>query len=317
MPASALRLVADIGGTNARFALADSTGSLHELRTLGTRQHETLLDAARSYLAQSSARPRSACFAVAGPVHDDHVAMTNHTWSFSVSGTRQGLGLEELRVINDFEAIAIALPALAPGELRQIGGGSPVGGRPKVVLGPGTGLGVAQLIDTGTGFEPIATEGGHASIGPSDAAELRILAALLHSGEDVRRETLLSGPGLERIYRILCAQGGADSGGLHAAQIQAHAVAGSNAICVAALEQFCAFLGTAAGDQALCCGAEGGVYLAGGILPRFGAFLESSRFRQRFEDKGPRHDYMRCIPVFLVVAPNPGLLGAARATLQK
>ena len=316
MPASVPRLVADIGGTNARFALADSDGALHDMRSLGTHQHATLLDAARSYLAQCTGKPRHACFAVAGPVHGDRVSLTNHPWSFSVSDTRAALGLDDLRVINDFEAIAIALPSLAPAGLRQLGGGSPVAGRPKAVLGPGTGLGVAQLIETRAGFEPIATEGGHASIGPSDATELRLLGALLRSGEGVYREALLSGPGLERIYRIICEESGADNPGLRAAEIQARAVDGSNALCTAALEQFCAFLGTAAGDQALCCGAEGGVYLAGGILPRFGAFLESSRFRQRFEDKGPRRDYVRRIPVYLIVAANPGLIGAARATLQ-
>ncbi len=316
MPVPPHRLVADIGGTNTRFALGGADGQLRAPLALATRRFDSLADAARSYLASTGARPREACFAVAGPVSGDSVRLTNHRWAFSIAALRDALGLERLRVINDFEAIALALPALGAEELLQVGGGEPLHGRPMAVLGPGTGLGVAQLIATRGGFQPVSTEGGHASIGPCDEAELKIFATLMRNGQLLCREALLSGPGLERIYWALCLDGGGDYHGYSAAEIQAHAVAGSDATCRAALEHFCAFLGTAAGDQALCCGAQGGVFIAGGIVPRFTEFLRRSRFRARFEDKGPMRDYVRAIPVYVITRENPGMLGAARADLD-
>ncbi len=316
MPPVPQRLVADIGGTNTRFALAGADGRLHAPLTLATRRFDSLADAAQSYLESSGARPREGCIAVAGPVSGDAVRLTNHRWEFSIAALREGLGLERLRVINDFEAIALALPALAADELLQIGGGTAVRGSPMAVLGPGTGLGVAQLIATRGGFQPVSTEGGHASIGPCDEAELQLFATLMRNGQHLCREALLSGPGIERIYWALCLHAGSAYHGYTAAEIQAHAVAGSDATCRAALEHFCAFLGTAAGDQALCCGAQGGVFIAGGIVPRFTEFLRHSRFRARFEAKGPMRDYVSAIPVYVITRENPGMLGAARADLD-
>jgi len=310
------RLVADIGGTNTRFALAGADGRLHAPLTLATRRFASLADAARAYLEATGARPREACIAVAGPVSGDAVRLTNHRWEFSIAALREELALAQLRVINDFEAIALALPALAADELLQIGGGAPVRGRPMAVLGPGTGLGVAQLIATRGSFQPVSTEGGHASIGPCDEAELQLFATLMRNGQHLCREALLSGPGIERIYWALCLHAGSAYHGYTAAEIQAHAVAGSDATCRAALEHFCAFLGTAAGDQALCCGAQGGVFIAGGIVPRFTEFLRHSRFRARFEAKGPMRDYVSAIPVYVITRENPGMLGAARADLD-
>ena len=310
------RLVADIGGTNTRFALAGADGRLHAPLTLATRRFASVTDAARAYLEATGARPREACIAVAGPVSGDAVRLTNHRWEFSIAALREELALAQLRVINDFEAIALALPALAADELLQIGGGAPVRGRPMAVLGPGTGLGVAQLIATRGSFQPVSTEGGHASIGPCDEAELQLFATLMRNGQHLCREALLSGPGIERIYWALCLNGGGEYHGYSAAEIQAHAVAGSDATCRAALEHFCAFLGTAAGDQALCCGAQGGVFIAGGIVPRFTEFLRYSRFRARFEAKGPMRDYVSAIPVYVITREHPGMLGAARADLD-
>jgi glucokinase len=310
------RLVADIGGTNARFALAGADGKLRDARTLGTRSFASLSAAALDYLGSVDIRPREACIAVAGPVKGDLVRLTNHRWEFSIAATRSALGLAKLRVINDFEAIALALPELSADDLLQIGGGAPVPGRPMAVLGPGTGLGVAQLIATHDGFQPVSTEGGHASIGPSDEAELQLLATLLRNGQQLSREALLSGPGLERIYWALCLEAGIDYQGYSAAEIQTRARDGSDATCHAALGHFCAFLGTAAGDQALCCGAQGGVYIAGGIVPRFTDFLRRSQFRARFDAKGPMRDYMSAIPVYVITRPNPGMLGAAHADLE-
>jgi len=316
MSSQALRLVADIGGTNARFALARADGTLREPRTLATRRYASLDEAASDYLRAVSTRPREACVAVAGPVSGDLVRLTNHRWEFSITATRAALGLTTLRVINDFEAIALALPALVAGDVEKIGGDTAVRGRPMAVLGPGTGLGVAQLIATRSGFQPVSTEGGHASIGPCDEAELRILATLLHNGQQLSREALLSGPGLERIYWALCLAEGIPYRGYTAAEIQSRAVESTDAACSTALGHFCAFLGTAAGDQALCCGAQGGVFIAGGIVPRFTEFLRRSLFRARFEAKGPMRAYVSAIPVYVITRPNPGMLGAARADLD-
>lgn len=316
MSSPVLRLVADIGGTHTRFALSRDHAHLEARRTLLTREYASLGAAARSYLQETGAQPNEACLAVAGPVDGDTVRLTNHGWEFSRLALADELGIERLRVINDFEAIALALPRLGDAALQQIGGGTARSGRPFALLGPGTGLGVAQLVPTSDGFQAVPTEGGHASIGPADESELAIIAALLDAGERISRETLLSGPGLERIHRILCRLRAETGNALSAAQIQERAVAGEDPTCREALEHFCAFLGTAAADQALCCGAQGGVYIAGGIVPRFTDFLRRSRFRNRFEDKGPMSGYVRSIPVYVITHPDPGMFGAALADID-
>lgn len=317
MSPAALRLVADVGGTHTRFALAQAGEFLDGPRTLPTRAFASLAEAAHAYLRECGARPDEACIAVAGPVDADTVRLTNHDWEFSHRALAAELGVARLGVLNDFEAIALALPHLGATERLAIGGGTARAGKPLVALGPGTGLGVAQLVPTRDGFQAIATEGGHASIGPANAEELRMIAALLEAGEHASRESLLSGPGIERIHRAVCALRAHTCEAQSAAQIQQRAVDGTHPCCRESLEHFCAFLGTAAADQALCCGAQGGVYIAGGIVPRFTDFLRHSRFRARFEDKGPMSAYLRAIPVFVITRSDPGLLGAALATIDQ
>lgn len=312
MSAATERLIADIGGTHSRFALARPGGRPRAVRTLLNREHASLAEAARSYLEAERAAPESACFAVAAPVHEGEMRLVNYPWVFSRAALLEALGLRRLRLVNDFEAIAHALPALAADELIPLGGGCAEAGAVQVVLGPGTGLGVAQLVPCGSGAHVLATEGGHASIGARDSAELALLTELMRDGAYLCRESLLCGPGLERIHAALAVLAGEPAPRLDAAEIQRRAVAGECARAVAALGHFCAFLGTAAGDQALASGARGGVYLAGGILPRFVEFLRASRFRARFEDKGPMSDYVRRIPTWLICCEHPGLLGAAR-----
>lgn len=316
MSTTEVRLVADVGGTHTRFALSRGSEFIDAPRTLSTRAFSSLGDAARSYLEQTGVHPHEACFAVAGPIDADTVRLTNHCWEFSQRALARELGIREFRVINDFEAIALAVPHLADTEVVQIGGDMLRPDRPLAVLGPGTGLGVAQLIPVQGGFRAVPTEGGHASIGPVDHAELQIIATLIDDGIPVSRESLLSGPGIERLYHAvsLIRSGTADS--LSAAEIQVRAVAGSDPSCSEALAHFCAFLGTAAADQALCTGAQGGVYIAGGIVPRFTAFLQSSRFRARFETSGPMNGWLRTIPVYVITHHHPGLLGAALAPIH-
>jgi glucokinase len=306
------RLVADIGGTHSRFALARPGERPRAVRTLLNREHASLAAAAQNYLEAEHATPASACFAVAAPVREGEMRLVNYPWTFSAAALTAALGLKRLRLVNDFEAIAHSLPALAPDELVALGGGCAEPGAVQVVLGPGTGLGVAQLVPCGTGVHVLATEGGHASIGARDAAELALITELMKDGAYLCRESLLCGAGLERIHAALHALAGETAPHLDAAEIQRRAVAGDSTHAVAALGHFCALLGTAAGDQALASGARGGVFLAGGILPRFIDFVRASRFRARFEDKGPMSDYVRRIPTWLIRCEHPGLLGAAR-----
>lgn len=308
-----LRLVADIGGTHSRFALA-RRGALEAVATYRNVDFGSLQEAACRYLSMLAQPVEEACLAVAAPIDGDTVQLVNHDWHFSQTELAAALGVEHLGVINDFEAIAHALPHIAPADLAGVGGGDADPRAPVVVIGPGTGLGVGLRVPCGGGAAVIATEGGHACLGAQDEAEAALLLALIRAGHFPSRELLLSGRGLELLHRMAC---GHEPGErlLDAATIQQRAVAGGDAACVAALSHFCAFLGSAAGDQALATGARGGVFIAGGIVRRFVPFLRESAFRARFETRGPMSDYARRIPTRVICLENPGLLGAANAPL--
>jgi glucokinase len=311
------RLVGDIGGTNARFALAHADGRLCEQRTFETREYASLAMVLDLFLAAlRDAPPRSACLGVAGPVDGDQVRLTNGSWAFSIARLRAHLKLDALAVINDFEAVAHAVPLLADADTLRIGGAASDKQQPMVVLGAGTGFGVALLVPVAGSHRIIATQGGHASIGASDDSESRILEALRHGEAPVSREDILSGSGLEALYRSICHSRNVACQSLSAVDISARAVAGSDPECRAALDQFCAFLATAAADQALCCGARGGVYIAGGIVPSIVAYLQNSRFRFRFDNHRTMHEYLAPIPVHVITHPHPGLLGAARLSIE-
>ena len=308
------RLVGDIGGTHARFAVATAAGELRAVRMVETREYASLQLALNGYLGTlGHAPPRRACLAVAAPVVGDHIAFTNCEWRFSISQLQTAMHFDALAVINDFAAIAHALPALHGNDLLQIGGETRDAAAPQVIIGPGTGCGVAIVVPDGDGSRVISTQGGHASIGAANAEELWLLGDLLRHDAPVSREDLLSGRGLEAIYHSVCRRHGANAASLSASQISDRALIGEDAHCCEALQLFCAFLGTAAGDQALASGALGGVFLAGGIVPRLAEFLRASQFRYRFENHPPMQDYLRPIPVYLIMHANPGLLGAARA----
>lgn len=315
---SSYRLVADIGGTNTRFALAkDTVPELQSLRVVKTAGFATLCDAIQAYLQDvGTPIPDSACLAIAGPVQGDSVTMTNHPWHFSQAELQHQTGLRKLRLINDFEAVALSIPHLAASGLVKLGGGAPITSKPKIVLGPGTGLGAALLIPTDSGFMAIPTEGGHAALGPDNELELDIFRWLLRQGKNITREQLLSGIGLETLHQAMCALHNKCSQYQTAADIQGAAVAGQDEICEATLKLFCTLLGSAAADQAFSCGAQGGVYLAGGIVSRFIPFLKTSQFRERFEAQSVMKDYLKAVPTYVITAPNPGLLGAAVVPLN-
>lgn len=313
---SALALVGDVGGTNCRLALVqDGILQRASIKAYATAAYPSLTQAVRHYLDEQDVRVEQACIAVAGPVVGDRIHLTNSPWQFSVEQTRVELGLQRLCLLNDFEAVGLALPHLLPTQLEQIGGTASLPGHPKAALGPGTGFGATHVIRVGESNIALATEGGHISIAPSTERELKICAWLLAQHAQIICEHVLSGPGLENIYRALAAQHGDATAHKSAAQIQSSAVNGADSLSVEALNVFCELLGTAARDQALSCLARGGVYIAGGIVQRFIPFLQRSNFRRRFEESPTMHDVLTPIPVYVITEEFIGLVGAAAQCL--
>ncbi len=313
-------LIADIGGTNARFALlTEPGGAPHAMRTLACADHTDIAAAIEAYLGGTATpRPARAVIAIANPVTGDRVRMTNHHWCFSIEATRRRLGLERLRVLNDFTALALALAHLGPAERLQVGGGVALARAPMALIGPGTGLGVSGLLPAGErGWVALAGEGGHVNFSPADDFEIEILRHARRRFAHVSAERLISGSlGLPNLYLAVAELAGAVPEDLAPAEITARALAGRCPHCARALEVFCAMLGTAAADLALTLGAQGGVYIGGGIVPRFPEFFARSGFRARFEDKGRLGDYLRAIPTFVITAANPALLGAAAVAAE-
>ena len=315
------RLLGDIGGTNARFAWQPEAGApLQDIVALATADHASVGAAITHYLATiGRSAPPWCAIGIANPITGDHVQMTNSHWSFSISALQAELGFERLRVINDFTALALALPDLAPSDLRQFGGGAAVPESAVGLVGPGTGLGVSGLLPgAGPGvWVPLQGEGGHVTLAASNEREAAVLHLLRQRFGHASAERAVSGMGLEAVHTALAtldAPAGAAVAPVSAAEITARALAGADPHCIETVALFCSFLGNVAGNLALTLGARGGVYIGGGIVPRLGALFEGSEFRERFEAKGRFRDYLAQIPVFVIHASvSPALLGAARA----
>ncbi len=306
-------LVADIGGTNARFARLIH-GELHAEAVLTCAHYPDVAAAVEHYLAGTPPpRPKVAAMAVATPVTDDWIQMTNHHWRFSVKALRRQLALERLLVLNDFTALALAVPGLARHHLVPVGGGAAVPGKAKALLGPGTGLGVSGLLPAGGGWVPIEGEGGHVTYSPTTPRERTVVVALEAKRGHVSAEALLSGPGLVQLYHTLAQLEGQTPAAPEPAAVVQRALDRSCPLCIEALEIFCAALGTVAGNLALTLGARGGVYLGGGIVGRLIDVLPASAFRLRFEAKGRFQGYLAAIPCFVIQAPHPALAGAGAA----
>jgi glucokinase len=316
-PAARPRLLADIGGTNARFAWQNGPGApLANVLTLPCADHGSLAEAVHHYLRQSAQpMPPDCAMAIANPVLGDRVAMTNHHWAFSIRELRAELGLERLRVVNDFTALALALPRLRVGDRWQLGGLTPVPDTAIGLIGPGTGLGVSGLIPDGRGgWLPIQGEGGHCTLGATTAREAAVLERLREWHGHASAERAVCGQGLVDIHSALQQLDGTNDGQRPAATITELGLAGSDPLCAEALQLFCAFLGIAAGNLALTLGARGGVYIGGGIVPRLGRWFEASAFRARFEAKGRFAAYLQPIPVYVIDTPeSPAFIGAAEA----
>ncbi len=311
------RLLGDVGGTNARFAWQAAPGAvISTYDSFPCAQFASLELAVRHYLSKHGrGSPAQAAIGIANPVLGDWVQMTNHDWGFSIDALRQSLGVARLNVLNDFAALALALPALEDHELRPVGNGAAAVGGPRALIGPGTGLGVAALLHGAGGRETVVSgEGGHVTLAATNDDEAAVLAWLRRKYGHVSAERALSGPGLQNLHQAWSAVEGKDVAALTAAEITRLALAGDDATCVAAMQLFFGFLGNVAGNLALTLGATGGVYLGGGIVPRLGESIQASPFRERFEAKGRFAAYLQAIPVWVIdSSTSPALRGAARS----
>ncbi|MEN9417689.1 MAG: glucokinase [Pseudomonadota bacterium] len=316
-------LVADVGGTNARFGwVEDPALGVRHVRQLAVAQHASPADAAAAYLdslrqpgAHVRPAPRRAALAVATAVGGDQVSFTNSPWGFSRTALREALGVGELQVLNDFEALALSLPRLGPHQMRTHGAAPHPRGM-LAVIGPGTGLGVAAVVQTPLGWQALAGEGGHATLAAADDFEAALLRHVRQRHAHVSAERLLSGIGLPVLHEAVAAVRGEAAQALEAPQIVERAVAGTDAACAHTIEAFCALLGSFAGNVALTYGARGGVYIGGGIVPRLGELFFGSRFRERFEAKGRFQPYLQAIPTALITDTQVALTGAAAALEQ-
>lgn len=312
MQAQQYSLVADIGGTNARFALvAGSESRLIEPRSLRCADYSSIVDATRTYLEQVGlSEPYQAAMSIAAPVTGDELKMTNHNWSFSVRQTREDLGLRHLKVLNDYTALALALPFLKQDQYLKVGSGEGLSGHPMAVLGPGTGLGVSGVVPTGDHWVPLESEGGHVSYGPVNAREDQIIQLLREKYKHISAESLVSGPGLSRMYEAITQLDSGEAKKLSPGEITDLALGNNCVMATETLLIFCDMLGTVAGNLALTLGARGGVYIGGGIVLEILHNFAASGFRERFEQRGRLTGYLQKIPTYVINIDYPALTGA-------
>jgi glucokinase len=306
MPATPSYLVADIGATNGRFALATPSGlgEVVRLNTADYARSADLLDAAQAALAAPALT--GACLAVAGPAAAGWIQMTNRPLAFDADLAGRQLGCP-VTLVNDFSALARALPSLE--HLHQIGG-QPPAHDVKAVVGPGTGLGMGGLLPLDRGWKVLGSEGGHADLAPGSPLEVELLGLLQAAHGHVTWETVLCGAGLVRLYEAVCALWGCAPQPLDARDVTARGVTADDPVCHQTLEIFCALLGAAAGNLALTLCARGGVYLGGGILPHIVDFVATSPLRRRFDERGQMAGMVRAIPLYVILDPEPALVGA-------
>ena len=311
-------LVADIGGTNARFALADlETLDLSQIRQYVCSGHESNASVAEVYLKSLKEAPRQGAIAVAGPVTGDQITITNSGWTFTAEEARRAAGLDDILVLNDFAALAVSLPHLRANELQRIGGGDPVPHAAKVVLGPGTGVGVAGLVWSGSAWIAVPGEGGHITLTAHTPREFELIERLRSGRDHLSADRVLSGPGVVNLYRAIADSHGKRAEPLEPNDVLVRGLAGSDPIAVEALAMLVTWLGGFAGDAALLFGARGGVYLGGAIARKIVRVLSAGEFRHAFEAKGRMRSFLAPIPVFVILAEFAALRGAAVALRGK
>jgi len=306
------RLLADIGGTNARFALETAPGEIGQIRVYPGADYPGIAEVMQQYLKDTKVgRVNHAAIAIANPVDGDHVKMTNHDWSFSIEATRRALGFDTLLVVNDFTALAMALPGLTDTQREQVGGGSRRQNSVIGLLGPGTGLGVSGLIPADDRWIALGSEGGHATFSPFDEREDLVTRYARRKFPHVSFERVCAGQGLELIYRALAERDNVTvADDFNAADVTNRALQGE-ALALEVVNCFCAILGTFAGNIAVTLGALGGIYIGGGIVLKLGELFHKSPFRERFEAKGRFQQYLSGIPTYIITAEYPAFLGVS------
>lgn len=310
MTSSDCALLADIGATNARFGLLVGA-EVQASKTYAVADYASPVEAARSFLAgpASGSKPKRAFMAAAGPVVNRRIALTNASWIVDPDRIGRGLDMTDVRVLNDFEALGWSLPALQAHDLFPLGAGGPSERGTMAVMGPGTGFGLSALVRGRDDEAVLVTEGGHATLSSESRREDAIIMALRSQLHHVSIERVLSGSGLVNLYHAISLIDGRTVAERDSAEIVSQAVMGDCAVSRESLELFCAFLGSVAGDVALTLGAQGGLFIGGGIAPRFTDFLQRSAFRERFEAKGRMSAYLSRIPTAVIVHPMPAFVG--------
>ncbi len=315
------QLVADIGGTHARFGLIEAAGMrVSHVKSMRCADFETPATAALAYLADQHVTnlPTRAAFALAVAIDDGPLKLTNGDWIFERNQLRAELGLDQLEFLNDFEALAFGLPDLDTGDYTQLGSGIFSRDHAIAVIGPGTGLGVGAVAPTSNGWVTLPAEGGHVTLAANDELESELLRVARQSHSHVSAERFLSGMGLPFLYRTLAkVRAETANEGFMAHDITREALENNDALCIATLELFCAMLGSFAGNAALTIGAKGGVFIGGGVVPKLGDFFLRSKFRERFVAKGRYQPYLEKIATALITSSEVALNGAAKALLPK
>ena len=308
-------LLADIGGTNARFGLQTAAGRIDAIWVAECAAYPTLGAAIVQYLSQPATvaaggyQAREAGIAIANPIDGDAVRMTNHHWAFSVEAICSQFSLKSLHVVNDFTALARSVPFLSAQHRVQVGGGETRERGVIGLIGAGTGLGVSGLVPAGKDWVALDSEGGHGTFAAVSEREIAIVRQAQQRYGHVSAERLVSGPGIRLIYEVLAERAGAAPQAIGTPQIIERGLRGECLVCIETLETFCEMLGTIAGNVALTLGARGGMYIGGGIVPRLGEFFERSGFRARFEHKGRFSGYLSQIPTYVITADYPALIG--------
>ena len=303
-------LLADIGGTNARFALL-ADGTVDAIAHMAVSDFGSFRDALTTYLGKlPGARTiHAAILAIPGAIENGHSALTNNPWVIDAAELRALFGFSTVRLINDFEAVGWSLPRLSPDKLLQIGGRQSVKGAPLAALGPGTGLGMTANIPHATGHLVLSSEGGHSTLAGYSLREDAVIAYLRQRFGHVSAERVLSGHGLENLHEALAALDNVMLPRRSAAEITRAGIEGTCSTSRAAIDMFCAMLGTVAGNLALTLGAKGGIYIAGGILRHMPEYFAGSQFRARFEAKGRFRNYLEPIPAYLILDEDVAFVG--------
>lgn len=311
-------VVADIGGTNARFCRINlATFELDRIQVFACADYPTLTSVMDAYSHEQEVPLEHVAIAIACPVESDEIDMTNHHWRFSIRAVRKSMKLKTFIVLNDFAAAAMSLVTLEPHELKQIGGGKMIANAPKAVVGAGTGLGVGHLITLDDGsVMPLPGEGGHVDWAPTNEKEWAIHRFIHNRVGRVSAERVLSGPGLETLYLALADYHGKNVAPLSAAKIGQRALSGIDTLAVETVNQFFASLGSFAGNLALTLNTYGGVYIAGGVVPKLLNLMATSNFRARFEHKGRFCKVCEAIPCYVITAEYAGLRGVGQYLKQ-